>query len=101
MQILVVDDEAAIAELLSTMCRRDGHEVTVCTSSLDARAQLEARAFDLLITDIMMPPPDGLQLVREARALHRNLMAIAVTGYTGWCTLSEVLNAGASDLIFK
>ena len=101
MQILVVDDEAAIAELLSAMCRRDGHDVIVCTSSRDARAQLEAGAFDLLITDIVMPPPDGLQLVREARALHPKLMAIAVTGYTGRHTLSEALTAGASELMFK
>ena len=101
MRILIVDDEAAIAELLRATCARDGHEVTVYTASLDARRKLEAHTFDLLITDIAMSPPDGLQLVREAVIWHPKLMAIAITGYAGHYTLPEVLTAGGSELMFK
>jgi signal transduction histidine kinase len=48
-----------------------------------------------------MAPPDGLDLVRTARSMQPDLMAIAVTGYWGRYTLPEVLATGALDLMFK
>jgi signal transduction histidine kinase len=101
MRILIVDDEVAIVELVKASCRRDGHLVETCISSVDAWDQLGAHTFDLLITDIAMEPLDGLALVREARRLQPHLMAIAITGYSARYTLPEVLAAGATDLMFK
>ena len=101
MRILIVDDDEAMAELLTSVCESDGHEAIACGSSVEAGEFLAANAVDLLITDIAMAPPDGLELVRSARALQPDLMAIAVTGYWGRYTLPEVLATGALDLIFK
>ncbi len=101
MRILVVDDEPTILALLRTACEADGHEVVTCEASLAALDYLGAHKVDLLITDIVMPPPDGLTLVREARALQPSLMAIVMTGFAAKHTLEEVLGAGASDLLFK
>jgi DNA-binding response OmpR family regulator len=101
MRILIVDDEASIVELLSSVCVRDDHDVASCTSSTEALQYLEANRVDLLITDIAMGPPDGLQLIREAREKQPQLLAIAITGYAGRYALEDVLGAGASDLMFK
>jgi DNA-binding response OmpR family regulator len=101
MRILVVDDEPAILELLRTACEADGHDVTSAETSLLAKDHLAAHKVDLLITDIVMPPPDGLQLVRDARALQPNLMAIVMTGHSSKYSLEEVLATGASDLLIK
>ena len=100
-RILIVDDEASIVELLSSVCLRDDHDVASCTSSTEALAYLKANKIDLLITDIAMGPPDGLQVIREGREVQQNLLAIAITGYAGRYGLEEVLAAGASDLMFK
>ncbi|MDE3156428.1 MAG: response regulator [Acidobacteriota bacterium] len=101
MRILIVDDEESIVELLSSVCLRDDHDVASCTSSNEAMSYLKANRVDLLITDIAMGPPDGLQLIREAREIQPKLLAIAITGYAGRYGLEEVLAAGASDLMFK
>jgi DNA-binding response OmpR family regulator len=101
MRILIVDDEASIVELLASVCVRDDHDVASCTSSTEALAYLDANHVDLLITDIAMGPPDGLQLIRQAREKHPQLLAIAITGYAGRYGLEDVLGAGASDLMFK
>lgn len=101
MRVLIVDDDEPMTELLSAVCESDGHEAVRCGSSKDAVTHLESARFDLLITDIAMAPPDGLELVRAARSLQPELLAIAVTGYWGRYTLPEVLATGALDLMFK
>jgi signal transduction histidine kinase len=100
-RVLIVDDDADMAELLSTVCESDGHEAKAYGSSKEATEHLGKNRVDLLITDIAMAPPDGLDLVRTARSIQPELMAIAVTGYWGRYTLPEVLATGALDLMFK
>jgi DNA-binding response OmpR family regulator len=101
MRILIVDDEAPVAELLSSFCESEEHAITTCTSSLEALAHLTSTPFDVLITDIVMARLDGLSLVREARKCDKHLEAIVVTGYASTYSLEEVLQCGASDLIIK
>jgi DNA-binding response OmpR family regulator len=101
MRILLVDDEPAILEMLTAACTSDSHDVVSCTSSLEALDYLQTHKVDLLITDIAMPPPDGLQLVREAKSASPNLLAIVITGYSSRYALPDVLACGASDLMFK
>jgi DNA-binding response OmpR family regulator len=101
MRILIVDDEAPITELLASFCASEEHEITTCTSSLEALAHLTSTPVDVLITDIVMARLDGLSLVREARKHDKHLEAIVVTGYAASYTLEEVLQSGASDLILK
>jgi len=101
MRILIVDDEEPIVELLATVCAGEGHETACCTSSTEALEYLAKNRVDLVITDISMPPPDGLQLVKEGRQLQPHLLAIVITGYAARYPLEEVLAAGASDLMVK
>lgn len=101
MHLVLVDDEPAILDILAAACHADGHIVTTFGSSLDALAFLQRNAADLLITDIVMPPPDGFRLVSAARKVQPRLDAILVTGYTQRYSLEDVLACGASDLLFK
>jgi DNA-binding response OmpR family regulator len=101
MQILIVDDEAPVAEVLAAACTDSGHQVTVRTSSTDALDYMDDHQVDLLITDIVMPPPDGLFLIREARKRNLRLVAIAITGHGLQEIVDQVLDCGAQDLIVK
>ena len=56
---------------------------------------------DLLITDISMPAPDGLQVIKEARAIHANITTLAMTGYLAQYSTEDVQACGAKDLIYK
>ena len=78
--ILVVDDEGPICELLSSILEKAGYQV-VCAN--DGRAASEAVAqgkFDLVITDLLMPERDGLELITEVRRRFPGVRIIAMTG---------------------
>jgi CheY-like chemotaxis protein len=68
LSILVVDDEFDIAELLAELLASRGHRVTTAINGLLGRELLAAHAYDLVITDYMMPIIDGIQLVKTMRA---------------------------------
>ncbi len=101
MRILIVDDEPSIVELLVRICSGDGHDTVGHTTSADAIDHMTKHAVDLLITDVIMPAPDGLQVIKEGRAVQPNLMSIAMTGHIGQYRLSDVQAVGATDLIYK
>jgi CheY-like chemotaxis protein len=65
-RILVVDDERVVRELLAQMLRDQGYDVSVAGSAREARA-LESR-WDLLVTDVVMPETDGVELARQIDA---------------------------------
>jgi DNA-binding response OmpR family regulator len=100
MRILVVDDEVPVLELLGRLCSREGHDVTMTQTAGEALNELRTHAYDLLLTDLMLPDLDGLALVRRARAMQPDIMTIVITGHSGQ-TLEDVLVAGATDLLLK
>jgi DNA-binding response OmpR family regulator len=101
MHLVLVDDEPAILDVLAAACSADGHTVVTFSSSADALRYLANHAADLLVTDIVMPPPDGFRLVAAARKTRPELAAILVTGYSSRYSLEDMLACGAADLLFK
>jgi len=65
--ILVVDDDARLRALLQRFLTEQGHRVAVAADAAEARAAIEAMAFDLLVLDVMMPGETGLQLAEHLR----------------------------------
>lgn len=101
MHLVLVDDDPAVLDVLAAACSADGHTVVTFSSSSDALHYLAANRADLLITDIVMPHPDGFRVVRTARKNQPDLSAILVTGYTSRYSLEDMLACGATDLLFK
>ena len=66
MRVLVVDDEVRNAELVALGLRDAGHDTAFVNGGKSALEKLEAGAFDALVTDLRMAPPDGLALLAEA-----------------------------------
>lgn len=67
MRVLVADDDAAIAGLVKAVLEPEGFEVTGANSGAEALSLLEAKAFDLVILDVMMPGMDGFETCRQIR----------------------------------
>jgi two-component system NtrC family sensor kinase len=82
MKILIVDDEPEVAELLSDLLSRDGHQVDTADNGEVALRKLEGRVYDLILSDVRMPQLDGPSLLHEVKSHHPELSKriIFITG---------------------
>ena len=71
------------------------------TDSTDALIQLASNPVDLLITDMHMPGPDGVAVIKEARRLQPDLFTLIITGHTGSYPIEELMADGTADIMFK
>ena len=77
--LLVVDDEPSVCALLGDLLRREGYRVVIVTDGVEAWRCMNLVACDLVITDIMMPYKDGLDLSIELREKFPNLKIVAMS----------------------
>ncbi|MDR2107955.1 MAG: response regulator transcription factor [Coriobacteriales bacterium] len=103
-QILVVEDDADIANMLSVLLTSDGHEPHVAYSGSEALLLLQRQRFDLILLDLMLPGRSGLEVLGELRAAKATQEAtpvIMLTAVTDKETVVRLLGAGANDYITK
>ena len=102
-RILVVEDEAAIAELVSLNLRHAGHDVALAASAEQAQAEVDAMLPDLIVLDWMLPGQSGLALARRWRESQRTreLPIIMLTARTQEADKIAGLDAGADDYLVK
>jgi two-component system response regulator AtoC len=101
LRTLVVDDEKAFADLLSSILRREGYEVDAARSGVEALARLGETTYDLVLCDIQMPEMDGLEFLRQALARGVMRTTIMMSAYGGLDTAIEAMKLGAYDYISK
>ena len=101
MKILVVDDEPAIRFSLTELLVAEGHTVRAAKHGPDALAALEAEPADLVLSDLMMPVMDGLQLLEEVRSRHPEAAFVLMTAHGDERTAVRALKLGAWDYIPK
>ena len=102
-QIVVVEDESAIAELIAINLRHAGHEVTLAASAEQAQRAIDAVLPDLVVLDWMLPGQSGLALARQWRASERTreLPIIMLTARSEEADKVAGLDAGADDYLSK
>jgi two-component system, OmpR family, phosphate regulon response regulator PhoB len=102
-RVLVVEDEAAIAELISINLRHAGYEVTIAAAADQAQAEVDRVLPDLVILDWMLPGQSGLQLAKRWRAdaRTRDLPVIMLTARAEEADKISGLDAGADDYLTK
>src|SRR5712691_4929490 len=102
-RILVVDDQATVAEMTAGLLRALGHEVQVALDGEAALEHLSGGRFDLVLCDIMMPGMDGYELCRRLRADAATalLPVILITTLDPQSERVKGIEAGADDFIAK
>ncbi len=101
MNVLLAEDERSIAVTLRHALEEAGHKVHSVADGREALRELQARSFDLLITDIRMPGMDGISLLKEARTLDPAPHVIVITGHGTIETAVEAIRHGAYDYVLK
>jgi two-component system, NtrC family, response regulator AtoC len=99
--ILVVDDDPAMRHLLSVILTDHGWEARAVAAAAEALRELEARDYDLVLTDVRMPGMDGLALLREIQRLRPDLTVIVMSAYGAQEAALEAMKAGAYDYLSK
>lgn len=79
-KLLLVDDDADVRYALGKYLRRAGHEVVEAGDGKAALSLLKDHAFDTIVTDIIMPEADGIELVMAIRKRNPDLPIIAISG---------------------
>jgi signal transduction histidine kinase len=100
-QLVVVDDEVAHMRALCDTLGFEGYEVTGYHSPTQALRALSEKECDLLLTDLMMPEMDGIELIRAARAVNPDIAGVIMTGHGTIDTAVAALQIGALDYVLK
>ncbi|WP_447916089.1 response regulator transcription factor [Delftia acidovorans] len=100
-RVLLVEDDAHIADLLTLHLRDEGLEVMHCARGDDGLRQLERGGWDALVLDIMLPGVDGLEICRRARAMARYTPIIIISARSSEVQRILGLEIGADDYLAK
>ena len=100
--ILVVDDDETMRDLLRRMLERAGYAVVLAANGRDALERLRDRPADLIVTDMVMPEMDGIELIRKLATERPRLPVIAISGVHDWANyLSMAIRLGAKAGVQK
>ena len=103
-KILLVDDNATLLKHQGEFLRLAGHEVILAPDGKQAMRLVQTQAFELVITDLVMPEKEGIEIIRELRQSHPALKIIAMSGggrgdAKDYLAIAKVL--GASQVLAK
>jgi two-component system, NtrC family, response regulator HydG len=100
-RVLVVDDQADMAEMLAEGLGDRGYDAVACASSTDAARRLETQPFDALLTDLRMPEVDGMGLLALSRKSAPERPVIVMTAYGAIDTAVDAIRQGAFHYLTK
>jgi two-component system cell cycle response regulator CpdR len=96
-RILLAEDDDSLRGFLTRALERAGYDVTACADGEEAAAVL-GETWDLLLTDIVMPGMDGIEVARLAAQRHPSLRIMFITGFAAVALSSDRAPAGAKVL---
>ncbi len=99
--ILVADDEASIRHVLTLVLTQRGFDVRAVSNGEEALAELGARPYDAVISDIRMPGVDGLSLLKRTLAAHPEITFVVMSAYGAPDAALEAVTQGAYDYVAK
>jgi DNA-binding NtrC family response regulator len=99
--VLVVEDELDLLKGLIKMLVREGYDVEGITTGTEAVQRLEHRVFDVVITDLKLPGPSGLDILRKLKDISPESVGIVITGYGTVESAVEAMKLGTFDYIPK
>lgn len=100
-RLLIVDDEPEICEMLSRHFRYLGFHVETASDGIEALEKLAKARTEVIISDIVMPQMDGVELLRTIRQQYPMIHTIMITGYVTLENALACMRHGADTCVFK
>ncbi|MDF1579059.1 MAG: response regulator [Desulfobulbales bacterium] len=99
--ILIVDDELMVAEVIRAWLQADGYDCDYSTNGEEVFELFGRKAYDLLISDIMMPDISGIELLGRVRGLFPDIAVVMATAVDDRNTANQALKLGADGYVIK
>lgn len=99
--ILVVDDEQIVLDSIKKHLRKENCSIHTVSSVQEALLMIDQTEFDIVLTDLMMPQVDGLELMKIVKSRFPDMLVILITGYATINTALQATQLGAFDYIAK
>ena len=100
-RILLVDDEVGTLALLERLVTPLGYQCTKAGSGEEAREILSRENYSIMLTDMIMPGMDGMELLRYARKKYPAMEVMILTGFSMVYSFTDVIREGAADFLEK
>ncbi len=100
-RILVIDDDPVILDLIAETLSTNGYEVATAPSGESGIRELESNSYDLVLSDLVMPDVDGMEVLNHAAKSSPKTVYIIMTGYGTIKSSVEAIKGGAFDYISK
>jgi DNA-binding NtrC family response regulator len=94
-KVLIVDDDVDVANAMQEYLTACGYMAVACASGREAIEELKANDFELMLTDLMMPEMNGVELLKYAKEIDPHLMGIILTGKGTLETTTEMMKEAA------
>ncbi len=101
LRVVIVDDEAALREVLLLRLRGWGYDAWAASDVEEAEVRIEERRPDVVVTDVVLPGSSGIELLRRLKAADPTLPVILITAHAGVDAAVEAMKAGAQDFLTK
>lgn len=100
-KILVIDDDEIAKDVVVSLLKKEGFFVKSARDGLEGIREIRTKDFDLIITDLKMPGADGIEVLKEAKRLKKNVLVVIITAYGTLENAIEAIRLGAYDYITK
>ena len=100
-RVLIVDDDPVILEVVGDILKKNGYEVVDAPSGAAGMRELERKYFDLVLTDLVMPDVDGMEVLEHVVSTSPKAICIILTGHGTIKSSVVAIKKGAFDYITK
>jgi DNA-binding NtrC family response regulator/DNA-binding CsgD family transcriptional regulator len=99
--VLLIDDEEWVLQGILRNLRKGNYKIDTALNGAEGVARLQKNHYDLVITDLLMPGMDGIQVLRKAKELDPSARVMILTGHGSLYSAIDALRAGAVDYLLK
>jgi DNA-binding NtrC family response regulator len=100
-RILVVDDEMSVCKSVKKILEKSGHRVDMIQRGQDALDMVARDRYDVMVVDLKMPGMDGIEVLKNIREKHPEILVLIITGFATVDSAVEAMKLGAFDYIAK
>ncbi len=100
-KILIADDDKEIRSLLQEILSDEGYDAQVASDGIKAIEAIKNGDFDIVITDLIMPGADGLEVLKQSQSKNKDTLVLIITGFATIESTIEAAKSGAYDYLTK